>query len=163
MPPILTTLVYCLRDGKVLLMERRKEPNLGLWVGLGGKIEPGESPFECAQRELYEEAGLRAQQMTFRGLVTEVSPRPDWQWMLFIFAVTGFTGEMVPDEREGLFKWWPLEKVLGLPIPQADAVFFPRITDLNRPFYDAKYIYDADLKLVQVQEHPTSPEAQRPK
>ena len=52
MIPILTTLIYCLRDGQVLLMERRKEPNLGLWVGLGGKIKVGESPYECAQREL---------------------------------------------------------------------------------------------------------------
>lgn len=39
MTPILVALVYCLRNGNVLLMERRKEPNLGLWVGPGGKIE----------------------------------------------------------------------------------------------------------------------------
>jgi 8-oxo-dGTP diphosphatase len=135
-------------------MERRKEPNLGLWVGLGGKIEPGESPYECALRELYEETGLQAQQAHFRGLITEVSPRPDWQWMLFIFAVTDFTGDLVPDEREGHFRWWPLTDVLRLQIPQADAVFFPYVTDLSRPFYHAKYVYDADLRLIKVQEHP---------
>lgn len=74
--------------------------------------------------------------------------------MLFIYAVTDFTGELVPDEREGRLVWWPLAEVPGLPIPQADAVFFPHVTDLSRPFYHAKYIYDADLKLIQVREHP---------
>jgi 8-oxo-dGTP diphosphatase len=84
MTPILSTLVYCVRNGRVLLMHRHKEPNLGLWVGLGGKLEPDESPYECARRELHEEAGLRAQHLVFRGLVTEVSPHPDWHWMLFM-------------------------------------------------------------------------------
>ncbi len=154
MTPILATLVYCLRDGDVLLMQRRKEPNLGLWVAPGGKIELGESPYECARRELYEETGLYPRQLRFRGLVTEVSPLPNWQWLLFIYAVTDFNGELIADEREGRFQWWPLEQVSQLPIPQADAVFCSRVTDLSRPFYDATYVYDADLKLVEIREHP---------
>jgi 8-oxo-dGTP diphosphatase len=154
MTPILSTLVYCLRDGRVLLMHRHKEPNLGLWVGLGGKLEPDESPYECARRELHEEAGLRAQHLVFRGLVTEVSPHPDWHWMLFIYVTTNFNGRLVSDDREGTLRWWPLAQACALPIPQADAVFFPRITDLSLPFYHAKYAYDANLKLVEVREHP---------
>jgi 8-oxo-dGTP diphosphatase len=136
-------------------MERQKEPNQGLWIGVGGKLEPDESPYECARRELYEETGLRAHRMQFRGLVTEVSPRPDWHWMLFIFTVTRFSGLVTPDHREGHLQWWPLTEVPRLPIPQADAVFFPRITDLSQPFYHAKYVYDDALALVQVHEHPT--------
>jgi 8-oxo-dGTP diphosphatase len=154
MTPILSTLVYCLRDGDVLLMKRRKEPNLGLWVAPGGKVEPGESPYECARRELYEETKLHAHRLLFRGLVSEVSPIPNWQWLLFIYAVTEFHGELVADQREGDLQWWPLEHAPSLPIPQADAVFGPRVTDLSRPFYDATCVYDADLKLVQIREHP---------
>lgn len=155
MTPILSTLVYPLRDGKVLLMERRKEPNLGLWVGLGGKIELNESPYECARRELSEESGLFAHALRFRGLITEVSPRPDWQWMLFVYAVTDFSGQLITNEREGKLRWWPVADVRHLAIPQADAVFFPRVTDLSQPFYHAKYAYDLDLKLVEIKEHPT--------
>ncbi len=154
MTPILATLVYCLRDGKVLLMKRHKEPNLGLWVGLGGRIELGESPYECARRELHEEAGLQARWLQFRGLVTEVSPCPEHHWMLFVYAVTDFVGKLLPDEREGVLRWWPLADVPRLAIPQADAVFFSRVTDLSQPFYHAKFVYDADLKLVEVHEHP---------
>ncbi len=40
----LGTLVYVIRDdGKVLVMHRNKEPNLGLWIAPGGKVEMGES------------------------------------------------------------------------------------------------------------------------
>jgi 8-oxo-dGTP diphosphatase len=136
-------------------MERHKEPNLGLWVGLGGKIELGESPYECALRELYEEAGLWADHLIFRGLITEVSPTPNWHWMLFIYAATEFTGELTSDQREGNLRWWPMAKARQLPIPQADRVFFPHVTDLSQPFYHGKFVYDDELKLIEVQEHHT--------
>ena len=155
MMPILSTMVYCLKGDQVLLMLRHKEPNLDLWVAPGGKVEPGESPYECALRELGEETGLQAEKLLFRGLVTEVSPRPDWQWMLFLYVVTEFSGQLTGDEREGAYHWWSLTKACQLPIPQADKVFFTRVIDLSQPFYHGKYVYDADLRLVEVIEHPT--------
>ncbi|MCZ7572288.1 MAG: 8-oxo-dGTP diphosphatase [Ardenticatenaceae bacterium] len=150
---ILGTLVYALRDGQILMLYRHKEPNLGLWVAPGGKTEPHESPFECALRELREETGLEAQTLVFRGLVTEVSPREHWQWLLHIFVAPDPLGDAVGDEREGRLRWWPIETVPGLPIPQADAIFFPAIIDLSQPFYAARMQYDDELKLIEVVRH----------
>ncbi len=147
-------MVYCLRAGEVLLMRRNKEPNLGLWVAPGGKVEWGESPYECALRELQEETGLQGQNLIFRGLITEVSPRPDWQWMLFLYVATNFSGHLVGDEREGAFRWWTLSEAFQISMPQADQVFFPRVIDRSQPFYDGRYVYDAELNLVEVIEHP---------
>ncbi len=150
MNPILATMVYCLHDDQVLLMRRNKEPNLGLWVAPGGKVEPGESPYECATRELREETCLEAHGLHFRGMITEVSPRPDWQWMLFIYVATAFSGQVVGEDREGVLDWWPVGEVCDLALPEADRVFFPEVIDLGRPFYQAKCIYDADLGLAEV-------------
>lgn len=151
--PILGTLVYCVRDGQVLMLYRHKEPNLGLWVAPGGKVEHGEAPLECARRELREETGLVAHSLTFRGLVTEVSPRPDWHWMLFIYLTRSFSGTVQADEREGRLHWVPIEEIANLPLPQADRIFTPRVLDTTTPFYEAKYIYDDDLTLVEVIEY----------
>ena len=152
MKPILATMVYCIKDGDVLLMLRNKEPNLGLWVGPGGKLEPGESPYDCAKRELYEETGLEVNDLYFRGLITEISPRPDWQWLMFLYVATEFSGTLVEDKREGRLSWCSLSEVMQLPIPEADSVFFQKVININMPFYQAKFVYDSDLSLVKVTE-----------
>ena len=150
MKPILATMVYCIKGGDVLLMLRNKEPNLGLWVGPGGKLEPGESPYDCAKRELYEETGLEVNDLYFRGLITEISPRPDWQWLMFLYVATEFSGTLVEDKREGRLSWCSLSEVMQLPIPEADSVFFQKVININMPFYQAKFVYDSDLSLVNV-------------
>lgn len=43
---------------KMLMCRRIKEPYKGLINFVGGKIEPGESGFDAAYRELYEETGI---------------------------------------------------------------------------------------------------------
>lgn len=152
-PPILSTLVYCYRNDRVLLMFRHKEPNRRLWVAPGGKIEPGESPHECAQRELQEETGLCANALVLRGLVTEVLPTPHDQWLHFIYVATEVSGELGANHREGELRWWPAADVLQLPIPQADRVFFPKIIDVSLPLYEARLEYDGNLDLIRVVEH----------
>ena len=48
--------VVCSRyDGKWLLSKHRKRDT---WETQGGHIEPGETPMDCARRELFEESGI---------------------------------------------------------------------------------------------------------
>lgn len=68
-PRVLATLVYAIRDDEVLLHKRVKAPNSGLWVAPGGKLDPGESPAECAIREMREETGLEIADPMLRGML----------------------------------------------------------------------------------------------
>ncbi|MBN1247204.1 MAG: 8-oxo-dGTP diphosphatase [Anaerolineae bacterium] len=149
MPRIPTVLVYAVRDDQVLLMQRHKEPNLGLWIAPGGKIELHESPHDAARREMQEETGLVVEDLVWRGFCTEVSPLPDWQWMLFIYVARTFHGTLRPDLREGELAWVEQDRYLReLPIPQADRIFAPRVLGEASGMFEAKFVYDADLKLV---------------
>lgn len=146
--PILATLVYCLRDGEVLLLRRRKEPFAGLWVAPGGKIEPGESPVDGAVRELHEETGLRAAHPVLRGVIKETAPRDDWQWLLFAYVVRDFDGDLVSENREGSLRWWPVADWPRIPMPAADLRFFaPVVLGAGAP-HEPTFHYDADLHLL---------------
>ncbi len=143
-----TTLIYALVDGKVLMMRRRKQPNLGQWTAPGGKVELYESPAECAVRELAEETGLMATgRPELRVIATETSPLSGWQWLMFIYLVCEVSGELVASCPEGDLAWIPLDDVLGLPIPQADAIFFPLVIGAVQGPVSMKFEYDADLTL----------------
>jgi protein-S-isoprenylcysteine O-methyltransferase Ste14/8-oxo-dGTP pyrophosphatase MutT (NUDIX family) len=151
-PPLkLATLVYALRDEQVLMLRRTTEPNRGLWVAPGGKFDHGESPTECAVREMYEETGLRVQQPVLRAVMTETSPRADYQWLTFIFVAWDFEGTFTPAPGIGEFRWVPVDEVEKLPIPPADAIFFPRLLENGSTFH-GKFEYDADLNLLRWQE-----------
>lgn len=146
--PTLVTLVYCVRADEVLLLERAKPPFAGHWVAPGGKVEPGESPVEGAVRELREETGLRAKRAVLRGVLTETSPRDDWQWLIFAYLVRDFEGGLAGDQREGVLRWWPLADWSRIPMPEADQRFFePVVLGAGEP-YEATFHYDADLRLL---------------
>ncbi len=146
----LGVLVYLRRGEEVLLMHRRKEPNLGLWIAPGGKVELDESPRETALREMEEETGLRLHGLRWRGLCTEVSLTEDWQWLLFIYLAEQFEGELRAERREGDLAWVPVADYLAgrLPMPQADRIFAPKVLDDAVPFFEAKFVYDAQERLV---------------
>lgn len=46
------------KDGQFLIARKRVGALAGMWEFPGGKIEPGESPEECLQREIREEFGI---------------------------------------------------------------------------------------------------------
>lgn len=62
-----------IRQGdRVLLLNRNKPSWMGAWNGIGGKLEPGETPRESMMREMREETGLVPGGLDFKALVTWV-------------------------------------------------------------------------------------------
>lgn len=67
--PELTTLCYLVKNGKALMLHRvvkKNDVNKDKWIGVGGHFENGESPEDCARREIFEETGLKAERMTLK-------------------------------------------------------------------------------------------------
>lgn len=72
-----TTLCYIEKNGCYLMLHRTKKEhdyNKDKWIGIGGKFENGESPEDCAVREIREETGLIVEpaDLEYCGIVTFV-------------------------------------------------------------------------------------------
>lgn len=140
----LTTICYIDRGDSLLLMHRNKKPNdvhEGKWISVGGKLEKGETPEECARREILEETGLTVTQMAFKGMITFPNFTPDTDWYTYVFKITGFEGELVEDCSEGTLEWVPYDQVLEKPTWEGDYELFKWILD-DAPFFSAKFTYD---------------------
>ena len=110
--------------GEQLLMLRAKQPNLGVWTPIGGKLEmtTGESPFECAVRETAEETGLQATAADLHlfAMIAEKAYQGDTHWLMFLFRCRKPIAALPPDISEGKFAFFSREKIKDLPIPETD-------------------------------------------
>lgn len=66
-PDIVATLMFVVREGKVLLIRKKTGIGQGKINAPGGKIEPGETPLECALRETEEELHIKVKEARFMG------------------------------------------------------------------------------------------------
>ncbi|WP_139489117.1 NUDIX hydrolase [Brevibacillus dissolubilis] len=64
------TLCFIRRGNQILLLNRQSSPWMGRWNGVGGKLQPDESPLACVLREVYEETGISLETAQYRGLIT---------------------------------------------------------------------------------------------
>lgn len=138
----LATLCYLRRNGKTLMVHRVKKKNdmhAGKWNGLGGKLEPGETPEECAVREIMEESGLRVFNPILKGVLTFPAFSNDEDWYAFVFLVHEFEGELI-DSPEGDLKWIDNAELLNLNLWEGDRIFLPWLE--RQPFFSGKFIYE---------------------
>lgn len=130
-----------------MLYRNRKpeDPNEGKWLGIGGKIEPGESADECNRREVMEETGIRIIEATFCGIIQFRADMYEDEDMYLYYsddfepaepeAAARFheTGELaLPECDEGELRWIPAEELMSLPMWEGDRVFLERLLQGER-------------------------------
>lgn len=128
--------VFPIRDGRVLL-QRRKDN--GLWADHGGAVELSEKVEDAARREMLEETGLIAGELTLLGIYSgpemdNVYPNGDEVSIIGIFyTCEDFTGTVkLQAEEVTELQWFPLD---GLPSAE-------EISPVSRqPLYDAAKKY----------------------
>ena len=134
-----TTLCYIENKGSYLMLYRNRkpdDPNEGKWLGIGGKIEEGESPDECNLREVLEETGLKLRSYVFHGVIEFRSDTWDDEDM-YLYSSSDFvpadeeaaavfekTGEYaLPECDEGELAWVKADRLLTLPMWEGDRAF----------------------------------------
>jgi 8-oxo-dGTP diphosphatase len=109
------------REGRVLLMRRVGAHGAGTWSTPGGHLDYGETPDQCAIREVIEETGLRVHRAVFRGITNDVFDERGLHYITIWMQVEIESGEATlaaPDEAAeiGWFAWDALPQPLFLPL-----------------------------------------------
>jgi 8-oxo-dGTP diphosphatase len=140
----LATLCYVMdrKTESTLMIHRVKKQNdyhEGKWNGLGGKFEQGESPEDCAIREIEEECGLKVKSVTMKGFITFPMFDGKEDWYVFLFTANDFTGELI-DSNEGNLAWIKNNKLTDLNLWDGDKIFIPWL--FNDKYFSAKFNYE---------------------
>lgn len=132
--PKISTAGIIIKDQKILVAKRVREPFKGEWDFFGGFAEKGETPEEAHKREIKEELGVDCD-VAFLGTFPGVAFYKDYEFPVLNFAyLTEIKGKIKLDKKEN-------SKLAWVPISKLKTIAF----DSNRKvlkFVKEKFVYD---------------------
>jgi len=144
------TLCYITCENKYLLLYRNKkpnDPNEGKWIGVGGKVEPEETPEQCIKREITEETGIKIDEyVVYVGVVHFRSDTwEDEEMYLFKASLPGNIADYDIDYNcnEGRLEWIDEKDLFELPLWEGDKVFLEKMAAGDKDM-DITLCYEGD-------------------
>ncbi len=119
--PMVGVGVICSHNGKVLLLHRAHAHGAGSWSMPGGHLEFGETPEDCALREMLEETGVHGVHPRFVALTNDIFQAEDKHYITIWMQVDYAGGDAAlsaPEESTevGWFGWDALPRPFFIPL-----------------------------------------------
>lgn len=135
----LLTLCIVSENNKVLLGMKKRRFGAGLWNGFGGKVEKGENIDDSIKRELEEEAGIKALEISKRGILDfEFKDNPK-VLEVHIYSILKYEGE--PKETEEMKpEWFGVGEIPFDKMWPSDVFWLPLFLD-NKKF-KGRFLFD---------------------
>ena len=137
------TLLFVVRDGQVLLIRKKRGLGAGKINGPGGRRDPGETPLECAIREVEEELCVTPTGIELRGeLLFQFTD--GYSIHVHVFSASNCDGE--PQETdEAIPLWTDLDHIPYDEMWADDVIWLPLMLD-GKGFF-GRFIFDGDAML----------------
>ena len=115
------------KEGKILACQRKKGSRYELkWEFPGGKLEPGETPLQCLQRELHEELSITVD--TVQGIEFESAYYEDGGMFDVAYChISKFSGDPKNNVFETI-RWVHPEELKKLDILEGNRAFIEKLT-----------------------------------
>lgn len=141
------TLCYIFRGGKVLLLLKSKGLfGEGRWNAPGGKLLSGEASEAAAVREMFEETGIRVQDLRFHGILNfYLGSRKELDQTVFVYSSRQAKGRL-KQSVEGQLKWFAKDQIPYDQMWNDDKVWLPLLFE-GKSFVGNFYFSDGYQKL----------------
>ena len=145
------TLCFVVREGSpsyVLLGKKKRGFGVGKLNGIGGKLDPGESPEDGIVREVHEEVGLNLGREALRSvgqIIFRFPFMPEFDHFVHLFLATEWEGEPI-ETAEMLPYWFPVNEIPFERMWQDDAYWLPIV--LRRKTIQAEFEFGEDNETV---------------
>lgn len=135
------TLVFVVREGRVLLIRKKRGLGAGKINGPGGRCEPGETACACALRETEEELGIRPRDLVLLG-DNRFQFYDGYSIHVFIFRAGSFDGE--PRETdEAIPLWVPEAEIPYDEMWEDDPLWIPLV--LQQRTFAGRFLFDGEV------------------
>ena len=107
--PILGVGAIILDAGRVLLVERGREPLRGYWSIPGGVVETGEKLIDAVRRETLEETGLEIEPVSvveiFERIMRDGAGTAEYHYVLVDYLCRVIGGQLAPGDDVSRAEW----------------------------------------------------------
>jgi ADP-ribose pyrophosphatase YjhB (NUDIX family) len=127
-----------IENGRVLLVERGREPFKGYWSLPGGAVETGERLVDALRREVREETGLEIEILhlleIFERITKAGDGRTEYHFILMDYICRPIGGTLQASDDANRAEWFAEDEIAGLKITEGTPEFIARAFDwLRRP------------------------------
>ena len=139
----LATLVFVIRGGEILLINKKTGLGKGKVNGPGGRVDPGETPEICAVRECREELSITVSNLEYCGQ-HKFQFVDGYSIHVWVYRTRDFAG--VPTESfEAKPLWVPVDNVPYQQMWEDDQFWLPMVIRGER--FKTRWIFDGDHML----------------
>ncbi len=120
--PILGVGAIIADRGRVVLVERGREPHRGAWSLPGGVVEVGESLKEAVRREVREETGLEVEPVSvvevFERILRDAEGRTEYHYVLIDYLCRPVGGDLKAGDDAARAVWAPRSELAAYRITE---------------------------------------------
>jgi ADP-ribose pyrophosphatase YjhB (NUDIX family) len=123
--PVLGVGALIIHQGKILLVERGREPLKGWWSLPGGAVETGERLEYALRREVREETGLEVEDLhlleVFERIMPDAEGRAEYHYVLMDYLCRLAGGTLCAADDAGRAEWFDEAEIDGLKLTEGTA------------------------------------------
>ena len=108
-------MVYDKNTNRAVVQQRVK-----YWKGItfpGGHVEKGESFIDSAKREVFEETGLKVDNLKLCGIINWCHRKSGERYMVMLYKTDTYSGELIGETEEGKVFWADIDEIPKMELP----------------------------------------------